>query len=124
MGDFFRLASMVVAERTGLTKLLVMLGYCLETQYFVAWCLLQSYLRMDYHFTPYSTVIYLSATQRSSEPQKLPIPPWVLGAPPDEDLDAPSPAPSSSSSSSSVIPPSKRAKKRLAESPVYEVTSD
>lgn len=216
LGDFFRLASMVVAERTGVIKLLAMLGYCLEAsqcrrrllaaglgdrtwsaedcrgacdicrgasarkavvvdatdllecvdsilasqqqrltgakvinllvkeklvgvllqkagaavsrsaclrfaEYFVAWCLLQSYLRMDYHFTPYSTVIYLSTAQRSAEPQKLPIPPWV--AQPEEDSDASSPTPSSCSSSA-VLTLSKRAKKRLAESPVEEVMSD
>ncbi|VDM02142.1 unnamed protein product [Schistocephalus solidus] len=216
LGDFFRLASMVVAERTGVIKLLAMLGYCLEAsqcrrrllaaglgdrtwsaedcrgacdicrgasarkavvvdatdllecvdsilasqqqrltgakvinllvkeklvgvllqkagaavsrsaclrfaEYFVAWCLLQSYLRMDYHFTPYSTVIYLSTAQRSAEPQKLPIPPWV--AQPEEDSDASSPTPSSCSSSA-VLTLSKRAKKRLTESPVEEVMSD
>ncbi|BHF58086.1 hypothetical protein SprV_0100103500 [Sparganum proliferum] len=217
LGDFFRLASMVVAERTGMAKLLAMLGYSLEasqcrrqllaaglgdrtwsasdcraacdicrtasahkasvvnavdllgcvdailanqqqritgaklvnllareklvgalldkvgavvsrstclrfSEYFVAWCLLQSYLRMDYHFTPYSTVIYLSATQRTAQPQNLPVPPWVLGAQPEEDSDASST--SFSHSSSPVIILDKRAKKRLAESPVDEVTSD
>ncbi|BHF57877.1 hypothetical protein SprV_0100082300 [Sparganum proliferum] len=217
LGDFFRLASMVVAERTGMDKLLAMLGYSLEasqcrrqllaaglgdrtwsasdcraacdicrtasarkasvvnavdllgcvdailanqqqritgaklvnllareklvgalldkvgavvsrstclrfSEYFVAWCLLQSYLRMDYHFTPYSTVIYLSATQRTAQPQNLPVPPWVLGAQPEEDSDASST--SFSHSSSPVIILDKRAKKRLAESPVDEVTSD
>ncbi|BHF57603.1 hypothetical protein SprV_0100054500 [Sparganum proliferum] len=43
-------------------------------------------------------VIYLSASQRTAQPQKLPIPPWVLGAQPEEGSDA-----SSSPSSSPVI---------------------
>ncbi|KAL7062134.1 hypothetical protein AAHC03_01722 [Spirometra sp. Aus1] len=93
---------------------------CLHfAEYVTTWRLLQSYLRMNYHFTPYSTVIYLSATQRTTQPQKLPIPPWVLCVQLREDSDAPS-----CPSSYSVIILDGGAKKRLAESPVDEMTSN
>ncbi|CAH8584201.1 unnamed protein product [Schistosoma margrebowiei] len=54
-------------------------------EYFISWCLIKQYLKLDFHFTPYSTVCYVVNNDNSVDNEHIELMPYLLSI--KEELD-------------------------------------
>lgn len=48
-------------------------------EFFIAWCLAHRLIKMEFHFTPYSTIVYLTAKSGQTLPSsRFQVPDWLL----------------------------------------------